>query len=53
MNILEYIGLKTKQSKNLWSVLKTKIGFQYQNKDSSKVREKKSKMQETYTFSEM
>ena len=34
--------------------LKTKIDFQYQNKDSSEVRrKKKSKMQETYTISEM
>jgi len=34
--------------------LKTKIDSLYQNKDSSEVREKKnSKMQETYTISEM
>lgn len=33
--------------------LKTKIAFQYQNEDSSEVREKKkSKMQEKYTISE-
>lgn len=39
MNILEYTGLKTMQSQNLLSVLKIKIDFQYQNKDSSKLRE--------------
>jgi hypothetical protein len=34
--------------------LKTKIDFQYQNEHSSEVRQKKkSKMQETYTISEM